>query len=203
MALPWALAVLSLFPLLDAHSPTCTNFSVPITNATLDQVSGKWFYIASVFHLPEYKESTKKIQAAFFYFAPNHEEDTLLLREYTTIGNQCIYNSSSVKVDRENGTLAKFAEGKVHFGYLLLPKDPKTFMLAFPEDKQNMGLSFYADKPEATKEQMEQFYEHLACMGMDKSEVIYSDEKKDLCEPLEKQHEEERKKGERPKADTV
>lgn len=41
MALPWALAVLSLLPLLDAQSPACPNFSVPITNASLDQV-GAW-----------------------------------------------------------------------------------------------------------------------------------------------------------------
>lgn len=40
MALAWALAVLSLLPLLDAQSPECTKFTtVPITNATLDQVS--------------------------------------------------------------------------------------------------------------------------------------------------------------------
>ncbi|EPQ16866.1 Alpha-1-acid glycoprotein [Myotis brandtii] len=41
MALAWALAVLSLLPLLDAQSPACPNFSVPITNASLDQV-GAW-----------------------------------------------------------------------------------------------------------------------------------------------------------------
>ena len=39
MALSWALAALSLLPLLDAQSPVCANLTAePITNATLDQV---------------------------------------------------------------------------------------------------------------------------------------------------------------------
>lgn len=40
MALPWALAVLTLLPLLEAQSPACANLTAkPITNATLDWVS--------------------------------------------------------------------------------------------------------------------------------------------------------------------
>ncbi|XP_070286864.1 alpha-1-acid glycoprotein-like [Myotis yumanensis] len=195
MALPWALAVLSLLPLLDAQSPACPNFSVPITNASLDQISGKWFYIASASRLPGYKEKASKIHASFYFFTPNHTEDTILFREYMTVGDQCLYNSSRLKVQRENATLSTSENDREYYEHLLLPKDPKTFMLAsFPEDKQYMGLSFFADKPEVTPEQMEQFYDYLTCMGMDKSEVIYSDEKKNLCLPLEKQHDEERKK---------
>lgn len=38
MGLPWALAVLSLLPLLSAQNPECFNFTVPLTNVTLDQV---------------------------------------------------------------------------------------------------------------------------------------------------------------------
>lgn len=39
MALSWALAALSLLPLLNAQSPVCANLTAaPITNATLDQV---------------------------------------------------------------------------------------------------------------------------------------------------------------------
>ncbi|XP_023604579.1 LOW QUALITY PROTEIN: alpha-1-acid glycoprotein-like [Myotis lucifugus] len=197
MALPWALAVLSLLPLLDAQSPACPNFSVPITNASLDQISGKWFYIASASRLPGYKEKASKIHASFYFFTPNHTEDTILFREYMTVGDQCLYNSSSLKVQRENGTLSTSENGTEHYGQLVLSKDPKIFMLAsFPEDKQNMGLSFFADQPEATPEQMQQFYDYLTCMGMDKSEVMYTDEKKNLCLLLEKQHDEERKKEE-------
>ncbi|ELK26646.1 Alpha-1-acid glycoprotein [Myotis davidii] len=110
MALPWVLAVLSLLPLLDAQSPACPNFSVPITNASLDQISGKWFYIGSAYRFPEYKKEASKIQAGFFYFTPNHTEDTILLRQYMTIGDQCIYNSTNLKVQRENATLSKYSE---------------------------------------------------------------------------------------------
>ncbi|XP_036185683.1 alpha-1-acid glycoprotein-like [Myotis myotis] len=195
MALPWALAILSILPLLDAQSPACPNFSVPITNASLDQISGKWYYIAMASRLPGFKEKASKIHASFFFFTPNHTEDRILLREYMTVGDQCLYNSSSVKVHPEKGTLSTSEIDGEYYDHLLLPKDPKTFMLAsFPEDKRYMGLSIFADKPEATLEQMEQFYVYLSCMGMGKSEVIYSDEKKNVCLPLEKQHDEERKK---------
>ncbi|XP_040338016.1 alpha-1-acid glycoprotein-like [Herpailurus yagouaroundi] len=196
MALSWALAVLSLLPLLEAQSPECANLTAaPITNATLDQLSGKWFYIASAFRNPEFNESSRTIQAAFFYFDINYTEDKILLREYLTIGNQCVYNSSYLNVQRENGSLSKHEFGKEQVGYLLLTKDPTTFMLAFsPKDEQNMGLSFYTDKPQATQEQMREFHEAIMCMGMQKSEIMYSDEKQDVCGPLEKEHQEEKPK---------
>ncbi|XP_036995371.2 alpha-1-acid glycoprotein 1 [Artibeus jamaicensis] len=205
MTLPWVLAVLSLLPLLDAQSPTCTNYTVPITNASLDQISGKWFYIASAYHYPEYKELASKFKASFFYMTPNHSEDTIWFREYSTIGDSCIYETGHLTIFRKNGTLLKYENGTRHFGHLMLPKDRRTFMLAaFPEDPLKMGLSFYADKPEVTPEQMEQFYEDLKCRGIKKSEVLYTDEKKDLCKPLERQHEEERKKEDkRAKTDTA
>ncbi|XP_007094388.1 alpha-1-acid glycoprotein-like [Panthera tigris] len=196
MALSWALAVLSLLPLLEAQSPECANLTAaPITNATLDQLSGKWFYIASAFRYPEFNESSRTIQAAFFYFDINYTEDKILVRDYLTIGNQCVYNSSYLNVQRENGSLSKHEFGKEQFGYLLLTKDPTTFMLAFsPKDEQNMGLSFYTDKPQATQEQMREFHEAIMCMGMQKSEIVYSDEKQDVCGPLEKEHQEEKQK---------
>ncbi|XP_054440889.1 alpha-1-acid glycoprotein 1-like [Pteronotus mesoamericanus] len=205
MALPWALAVLSLLPLLDAGSPVCTNHTVPITKAALDRISGRWFYIASAYRYPAYKELASKIKTAFFYMTPNHTEDTVLLREYITIGDNCTYKSSNLTINRENGTLVKYENGTGHFGYLMLPKDNRTYMLiAFPDDPQKIAVSFYADKPEVTSEQMDQFYENLWCRGMNKSEVMYTDDKKDLCKTLEKQHEEERKaKGEKTEKDTV
>ncbi|XP_029776329.1 alpha-1-acid glycoprotein 1 [Suricata suricatta] len=198
MALSRALAVLSLLPLLAAQSPECGNLNLtatPITNTTLDQLSGKWFYIASAFRNPEFNQSARTIQAAFFYFHINSTEDTILLREYLTIGNQCVYNVSSLDVHRENGSLSKHEFGKEQFGYFLQTKDPKTFMLAFsPKDEQNMGLSFYTDKAQATQEQMREFHEAITCMGMQKSEIVYTDEKQNACGPLEKQHKEEKEK---------
>uniref|UniRef100_A0A8C3X0R5 Alpha-1-acid glycoprotein n=1 Tax=Catagonus wagneri TaxID=51154 RepID=A0A8C3X0R5_9CETA len=196
MALPWALAVLSLLPLLDAQSPVCANLTaVPITNATLDLISGKWFYIGSAFRNPQYNESARAIQATFFYFDPKPAEDKIILREYQTIGNQCVYNDSSLKVYRENGSLSKYEMGREHLADLLLTKIPKTFLLVTSlNDEKNVGLSFYADKPEATPEQLKEFHEAIECTGIHKSEITYTDEKKDLCGPLEKQHEEERKK---------
>lgn len=39
-------------------------------------------------------------------------------------------------------------------------------------------LLLAANKPEVTQEQRKQFHEHVICMGMDKSEIVYVDEKK-------------------------
>ncbi|XP_074187000.1 alpha-1-acid glycoprotein-like [Rhinolophus sinicus] len=194
MALSWALAVLSLLPLLNAQSSSCVNFTVPITNASLDQISGKWFYIASAYRSPEYKEWVSAYQSAFFYFDSNYTEDKILMRQYSTINHQCVYNSSHLKIQRENGTLSGYDNGREHLCILILTKDPSIFMLAFsPEDKQNMGLTFYADEPKVTPEQMRQFHEQVICMGMEKSEIVYVDEKQDQCEALHKEHEERKK----------
>ncbi|XP_007109534.1 alpha-1-acid glycoprotein 1 [Physeter macrocephalus] len=197
MVLPWTLAVLSLLPLLDAQSLECANLTAvaPITNATLDRLSGKWFYIGSAFRNPEYNESARSIQAAFFYFEPKHAEDKIILREYQTIGNKCIYNSSSVTVYRKNGTMSTYESGREYFADLLLTKHPKTFILSASwNGKKNVGMSFYADKPEVTQEQKKEFLDAIKCIGIHESEITYSDEKKDLCGPLHMQHEEERKK---------
>ncbi|XP_037350480.1 alpha-1-acid glycoprotein-like [Talpa occidentalis] len=196
MALPWALAVLSLLPLLCAQSPECANFTAkPITNVTLDWLSGKWFYIASIFRHPEFNQSAKKVRAAFFYFAPNQTEDKIYTREYQTIGDHCIYSSTHLLVQRQNGTVVRKENDTEVHAHLLLSKNPRTFMLSFfPEDKQKMGIAIYSDKPLLREEQLNEFHEVMECMGMHKSEIIPTDEKKDQCGPLEKQHEEEQKK---------
>ncbi|XP_014591484.1 alpha-1-acid glycoprotein 1-like isoform X2 [Equus przewalskii] len=196
MLLPWALAVLSLLPLLDAQSLDCDKFrAAPLTDATLDRISGKWFYIASASRDPEYHETAKKLQAAYFHLTPNKREDTIQLREYSTIDNQCYYDFSILNVQRDKGTLSKQVLGKEYVGNVLLTKDPKTFMiLYFPDDKENLGLSLYADTLDVTQEQMSEFHEAIGCIGIEKSKIVYIDQKKDQCGPLEKQHEEERKK---------
>ncbi|KAF6327826.1 orosomucoid 1 [Rhinolophus ferrumequinum] len=200
MALPWALAVLSLLPLLNAQSSSCVNVPVPITNASMDQISGKWFFVAWAYRNPEYKQWASSYQSAFFYIDSNHTEDTVLIREYSTINDQCLYNSTHLNIQKENGTLSRYYMGREHFAYLILTKDPSIFMFAFyPEDKENISLSFFANKTEVTQEQRRQFHEHVICMGMDKSEIVYVDEKQDQCGPLDKQHEEERKKEKDPK----
>ncbi|XP_012624279.2 alpha-1-acid glycoprotein 1 [Microcebus murinus] len=198
MALPWALAVLSLLPLLDARSLVCTNVTArPITNATLDRIAGKWFYVASSFRDAEFKKSAQEIETAFFYFAPNKTEGTIELREYLTIKDKCVYNFSYLNIQWENGTLSKSESGREHFAHLLLLEDPRTYIFAFHlEDEQNRGMSFYADTPEPTQGQMDEFYGVLACLGISKSEVMHTDWKKNQCEQLEKQHKEERRQEE-------
>ncbi|XP_011748677.1 alpha-1-acid glycoprotein 1 [Macaca nemestrina] len=198
MALSWVLTVLSLLPLLEAQIPLCANLvPVPITNATLDRISGKWFYIASAFRNEEYNKSIHEIQATFFYFTPNKTEDTIFLREYQTRQNQCVYNTSYLNVQRENGTISRYEGGQEHFAHLLILRDMKTFMLAFEvNDEKNWGVSVYADKPETTEEQLGEFYEALDCLRIPRSDVVYTDQKKDKCEPLERQHEKEKKQEE-------
>ncbi|XP_004718018.2 alpha-1-acid glycoprotein 1-like [Echinops telfairi] len=114
MALPWALTVLSLLPLLATQDPECAILKpAPITNATLEQLSGKWFFLASAFRNPMYKEAIKTIQASFFFLSPNVTTDEILLRQYQTIRGQCIYNSTSLWVQRENRTLSRLGKGSL------------------------------------------------------------------------------------------
>nr|XP_019575691.1 PREDICTED: alpha-1-acid glycoprotein-like [Rhinolophus sinicus] len=98
MALPLALAVLSLLPLLNAQSSSCVNFTVPITNAFLDQISGKGYFVAWAYRNPLYKLLTSLTQSAFFYLDFNHTDDTVLIRQYSTINHQCVYNSSHLNI---------------------------------------------------------------------------------------------------------
>ncbi|XP_046307205.1 alpha-1-acid glycoprotein isoform X2 [Marmota monax] len=180
MVLPWALAVLSLLPLLEAQSPACANLTAkPITNATLDWLSGRWFYIGSVFLDPAFKQMVQKVQASDFYFTPNLTQDTILFQQYLSIDDHCEYNSSVLWVHRENATLSRYDSGKKFMAQLLLQDFNSTYLLAFSMDDENKrGLSFYANKPEATPEQLEGFREALECKGMDKSEIMYTDWKK-------------------------
>nr|XP_008509901.1 PREDICTED: alpha-1-acid glycoprotein 2-like isoform X2 [Equus przewalskii] len=85
--------------------------SLPHLLLASPQISGKWFYIASASRDPEYHETAKKLQAAYFHLTPNKREDTIQLREYSTIDNQCYYDFSILNVQRDKGTLSKQGEG--------------------------------------------------------------------------------------------
>uniref|UniRef100_A0A2I3RN00 Uncharacterized protein n=1 Tax=Pan troglodytes TaxID=9598 RepID=A0A2I3RN00_PANTR len=116
-------------------------------------------------------KSVQEIQATFFYFTPNKTEDTIFLREYQTDQTSAFIKHTYLNVQYGEAS----PQGRQHkWGWM----DTKTYMLAFDvNDEKNWGLSVYADKPETTKEQLGEFYE-------------------DKCEPLEKQHEKERKQEE-------
>ncbi|XP_055994652.1 alpha-1-acid glycoprotein 1 [Sorex fumeus] len=198
MALPWALAILSLLPLVSADSahPECANLTgTPITNSSLDLISGKWFYIGSAFRHPEFIQWAKSVPSSVVYFTPNHTESVVYFQEYITHEDKCLYNSSHLDVQWENGTLSRNVLGVHYLAYVIPTKDPAIYMFAYyPEDKEKMGLSLYANTTQVTPEQMSEFHGAVKCMGLEVSEIISTDETKSLCGPLEKQHEEERKK---------
>ncbi|XP_004621197.2 alpha-1-acid glycoprotein 1-like [Sorex araneus] len=196
MALLWALAVLSLLPLVAAESPECANMTgTPLTNASLELIAGKWFYIASAFRHPEYIKWAKKVPSSVMYFTPNQTENVVYFREYITYEDKCLHNSSHLDIQRENGTLIRKVHGVQYSAYVVPTKDPALYMFAYhPEDKEKMGLSLYANTSQVTPEQMSEFHGALKCLGLEVSEIITTDETKSLCGSLEQQHEEERKK---------
>ncbi|KAM7324873.1 alpha-1-acid glycoprotein 1 isoform X2 [Alexandromys fortis] len=198
MVLHVALVILSLLPLLEAQNPEPGNITgTAITNDTLIWLSGKWFYIGSALRNPDFKQAAQKIQAEYFYFTPNLTDDTLLLQEYQTTEDQCVFNSSKLEVQRENGTLSKFKGAEEYVAHLKVFMKHRGFMLAFaPEDKKNWGLSLYANKPDTAPELLEEFLKTVKSLGMDESEIIYTDWKKDMCSQQQKQREPERKKTE-------
>ncbi|XP_057640735.1 alpha-1-acid glycoprotein 1 [Chionomys nivalis] len=198
MVLYMVLVILSLLPLLEAQNPEPASITgTAITNDTLIWLSGKWFYIGSALHNPEFKQAAQKIQAEYFYFTPNLTDDTILIQEYQTTEDRCVFNSSKLEVQRENGTLSKFEEAVEHVAHLKVFMKHRGFMLAFaPEDKKNWGLSLYANEPETAPELLEEFLKAVKSLGMDGSEIIYTDWKKDMCSQQQKQRELERKKTE-------
>lgn len=201
MVLRAVLVILSLLPLLEAQNPEHANSTdLLITNDTLKWLSGKWFYIGLASYNPEFQKEAQKIQADFFHFAPNLTDDTILLQDYQTIEGRCVINSSELRVQRENGTLSKYEGAVEYFGHLKLLKKHGGFMLAFfPEDEKNKGLSLYADKPDIAPELREEFQKAVKSMGIDESEIIYVDWKKDACLQEQKQLDLEKKKTETEK----
>ncbi|XP_075802504.1 alpha-1-acid glycoprotein-like isoform X2 [Microtus pennsylvanicus] len=104
MVLHVVLVILSLLPLLEAQNPEPANITgTAITNDTLIWLSGKWFYIGAALRNPSFKQEAQKIQAEYFCFTPNLTDDTLLLQEYQTTEDRCVFNSSKLEVQRENG----------------------------------------------------------------------------------------------------
>ncbi|XP_004621195.2 alpha-1-acid glycoprotein 1-like [Sorex araneus] len=196
MALLWALAVLSLLPLVGAESPECASMTgTPLTNATLEMLSGKWFYAASAFRHPEYNQWAKTVPSAVTYYTYNQTENVVYFRAYITQGDKCVYNASHMDIQWENGTLSRTVQGVQYLAHVVPTKDPSIYIFAYhPEDKEKMGLSLYANTSQVTPEQMSEFHVAAKCLGFEVSEIITTDETKSLCGPLEQQHEEERKK---------
>ncbi|XP_041488443.1 alpha-1-acid glycoprotein 1 isoform X4 [Microtus oregoni] len=198
MVLHVVLVILSLLPLLEAQNPDPANITgTAITNDTLIWLSGKWFYIGSALRNPTFKQEAQKIQAEYFYFTPNLTDDTLLLQEYQTTEDRCVFNSSKLEIQRENGMLSKFEGAEEHVAHLKVFMKHRGFMLAFAlEDKKIWGLSLYANKPDTAPELLEEFLKAVKSLGMDESEIIYTDWKKDMCSQQQQQREPERKKTE-------
>ncbi|KAL1777012.1 alpha-1-acid glycoprotein 1 [Sigmodon hispidus] len=198
MELRMVLVIVSLLPLLEAQNPQHANITgIPITNDTLDWLSGKWFYIGSVINNLKFKQEAQKVQTDYFYFTPNLTDDTILLQEYQTTEDRCVYNISKLTVQRENGTISR-CEGAIEYvAHLKVFKKHMSFLLAFsPEDEKNRALSFYANKPDIAPEVLEEFQKAIKSLGMNESEVIYIDWKKDKCSQQETQPDPERKKTE-------
>ncbi|EDL31114.1 mCG7142, isoform CRA_e [Mus musculus] len=113
MALHTVLIILSLLPMLEAQNPEHANFTIgePITNETLSWLSDKWFFMGAAFRKLEYRQAIQTMQSEFFYLTTNLINDTIELRESQTIGDQCVYNSTHLGFQRENGTFSKYEGG--------------------------------------------------------------------------------------------
>uniref|UniRef100_A0A8C6IKV9 Alpha-1-acid glycoprotein n=1 Tax=Mus spicilegus TaxID=10103 RepID=A0A8C6IKV9_MUSSI len=189
MALHMILVMLSLLPLLEAQNPEHVNITIgePITNETLSWLSDKWFFIGAAVLNPDYRQEIQKTQMVFFNLTPNLINDTMELQEYHTIDDHCVYNSTHLGIQRENGTLSKYVGGVKIFADLIVLKKHGAFMLAFDlKDEKKRGLSLNAKRPDITPELREVFQKAVTHVGMDESEIIFVDWKKDRCGQQEK-----------------
>nr|AAI45560.1 Orm3 protein [Mus musculus] len=192
MELHTVLIMLSLLPLLEAQNPEhAINIGDPITNETLSWLSGKWFFIAAADSDPDYRQEIQKVQTIFFYLTLNLINDTMELREYHTKDDHCVYNSNLLGFQRENGTLFKYGEeGEVEtLLHLRVLEKHGAIMLFFDlKDEKKRGLSLSARRPDIPPELREVFQKAVTHVGMDESEIIFVDWKKDRCSEQEKKH---------------
>ncbi|XP_021015803.1 alpha-1-acid glycoprotein 1 isoform X1 [Mus caroli] len=190
MELHTVLVMLSLLLLLEAQNPEHANINIGkpiINNETLSWLSDKWFFIGAAVLNPDYRQEIQKMQMVFFNITPNLINDTMELREYHTIDDHCVYNSTHLGIQRENGTLSKYVGGVKIFADLIVLRKHGAFMLAFDlKDEKKRGLSLNAKRPDITPELREVFQKAVKHVGMDESEIIFVDWKKDKCGQQEK-----------------
>ncbi|XP_072488524.1 alpha-1-acid glycoprotein 1 isoform X1 [Notamacropus eugenii] len=189
MVLYRVLFVLSFAPLLMCQQPECADLNPVFNDTLIDQLSGKWYYIASVFgHIP-YQQEAKTIQSSFYYLIPNKTENVFQGKEYNTIGDRCMYQESPVFFNRTSGTIFKNESNQLHVGHVALTPDPNVFLsFYFPNDKILRGAALSVRTQKASEEQLKAFREVAKCLGFQEEEVLYTDWSKDKCEPLEKEH---------------
>ncbi|XP_021056702.1 alpha-1-acid glycoprotein 1-like [Mus pahari] len=188
MALYTVLVMLSLLPLLEAQNPEHANITIgePITNETLSWLSDKWFLIGVATRNLEVWQSIQEAQMVFLYLTFNLIKETMEIQVYETIGDQCEYSTTHLGFQRENSTLSLYEGGKT-FAHLIVLKKHGAFMLAFnvKEDRKRV-LTLCAKKPDVTPELREVFQKAVIHMGMDESEIIFVNWKKDKCGQQEK-----------------
>ncbi|XP_043845847.1 alpha-1-acid glycoprotein 1 isoform X1 [Dromiciops gliroides] len=195
MVLNRAFFILSFVPLLMAQQPDCASLIPTFNDTIIDQLSGKWYYIASAFGFRPYQEEAQRIQSSFYYFIPNKTEDVFQGKEYNTIGDKCVYEESEILFNRTNGILSKIDPNQRHDVQVMLTQDQNGFfMFVFLNDTVLRGVSLSVSTQKASEEHLKEFQEIVKCLGFREEELNYTDWSKDKCEPLEKEHIEKQSK---------
>ncbi|XP_021015781.1 alpha-1-acid glycoprotein 8-like [Mus caroli] len=190
MALHMALVMLSLLLLLEAQNPELANITIGdpiINNETLSWLSDKWFLIGAASQNPELQQqSIQEKLTVFLYLTPNLIKDKMEIQEYQTLGDQCEYYTNHLGFQKENGALSLYEGGK-SFAHLIVLKKHGAIILAFNlKDEKKRVLTLWAKKPDITLELREVFQKAVKHVGMDESEIIFVDRKKDRCGQQEK-----------------
>ncbi|XP_021015782.1 alpha-1-acid glycoprotein 8-like [Mus caroli] len=184
MALHTVLIMLSLLPMLEAQNPEHANITIgePITNETLGWLVDKWFLIAVAVRNPELQHIIQEKQTQYFYLTLNLMRDKMLFQEYFTTGGQCENDTNYLEFQRENGALSLHVQGEESFAHLIAMRKHGAFMVAsLLKDEKKRVLVLYAKEPNITPELREVFQKAVKHVGMDESEIIFVDWKKDKC----------------------
>ncbi|XP_074871625.1 alpha-1-acid glycoprotein-like [Carettochelys insculpta] len=188
MALACIAALLGLAPLLTAKPLDCEPL-IPgtIDNATLTKVLGKWFYIGAASQHPESHQEMESITNAYFFLYPGSQPDTLLITEVLRLKDKCVVdNSSHISVIQNTSMMIKKGANKSAVAQVIKSSSEDTMTL-YHVEANHKGLSLSARTPNVTMEQLEEFETQVACLGLKKEEILYSNNK-DLC-PMEEEGE--------------
>ncbi|XP_074149723.1 alpha-1-acid glycoprotein 1 [Sminthopsis crassicaudata] len=195
MTLGWTLFFLSFAPLLMCQQPDCISVTSAFNDTILDQLSGKWYYVASVFEFLPYKEESQSIQSSFFYLIPNKTEDTILAKEYNTIGDKCVYQDFELPFNRTNGTIFKIDSTQKHAAQVALTQDLNTLYFVYLSNEKVLpGMALCVRTQKASEEQLKEFQKMAKCLGYQEEEFLFTDASKDKCESLEKEHNQKERK---------
>ncbi|NWR55219.1 A1AG protein, partial [Bucorvus abyssinicus] len=168
------LTLLLALPLALANEPpSCAPF-VPVTfdDDTIPGLMGQWTYIMGASRYPPHLEEMKVLKHAVFTLSPGSHEDEINVTEIMRVNETCVTKHSTIQVFHHNASLMH-VENNVTAVANLIQSDKDLLILSHVTDNFP-AVSLSARTPDLSKEQLEEFNNHLHCLGFTEEEIFFT-----------------------------